>query len=250
MKKKFLFVLCALLVFCGCTACTETGHTTYTGRYVRAQMGSDILVTELSGEETIVFLINASGDEDLFDDFETGDSIKISTVLVTGDNGVNYADVYKCRSTADVGNELSSETLGRINEIEAKSLITVVSGDEQIQPYIHLLNSTEWTKKGWLSTDYELFIHVLPDVAEKLPELIYAENIDSIWSGDLSYVHLSVYNEAYEKINLHNETWNMLYGLPKGTYYVVVTVRREGEYIKEGNANETKTFECAFKLIK
>lgn len=247
MKKKFLFVLCALLVFCGCT---ETGYTTYTGRYVRAQMGSDILVTELSGEETIVFLINASGDEDLLDDFKTGDSIKISTVLVTGDNGVNYADVYKCRSTADAVDELSSETLGRINEIEAKSLITVVSGDDQIQPYIHLLNSTEWTNKGWLSTDYEQFAHVLPDIAEQLPELIYAEDINLICSGELSYVYLSVYNEAYEKINLHNETWNVLCGLPKGTYYVGVVVRREGEYVKKGNANEAKTFECAFKLIK
>ena len=122
MKKKFLFVLCALLVFCGCTACTETGHTTYTGRYVRAQMGSDILVTELSGEETIVFLINASGNEDLFDDFETGDSIKISTVLVTGDNGVNYADVYKCRSTADVGNVLFYYTLASFFSVSARSV--------------------------------------------------------------------------------------------------------------------------------
>lgn len=146
----------------------------------------------------------------------------------------------------------SANRAGKIDEVEesVKSLITVVAGNDQIQPYIHLLNSTEWTKKGWLSTDYEQFVHVLPDVAEELPELIYAKDIDLICSGELSYVYLSVYNEAYEKINLHNETWNMLHDLPEGTYYVGVVVRQEGEYVKKGNANETKTFECAFKLIK
>lgn len=153
----------------------------------------------------------------------------------------------------------SANRAGKIDEVEesVKSLITVVAGNDQIQPYIHLLNSTEWTKKGWLSTDYEQFVHVLPDVAEELPELIYAKDIDLICSGELSYVYLSVYNEAYEqinfryeKLNFHKETWNVLQYLPKGTYYVGVVVRQEGEYVKKGNANETKTFECAFKLIK
>lgn len=135
------------------------------------------------------------------------------------------------------------------NDVLGGALILVTTSSDQIEPYMHLESSTESTKKGMLNADFESFFYILPNVAADLPKLIYAEDIDVLCSGSLSFIGVSVYNEAYERINF-NETWDVISGLQKGTYYVGVRVRQEGEYVKKWNANESRTFECGFKLIK
>ncbi len=96
MKKKYIImplIICiAALTACGEKTSEHEETAELTGRYLRQDKGSSLIIDE---SNTPIVMSNYTGDENIFDNLENGDEIKItfSSIRETYPAGT---DIYSC----------------------------------------------------------------------------------------------------------------------------------------------------------
>lgn len=146
-------------------------------------------------------------------------------------------------SDSESDNEVSMSPV----DIE-ESLILVVSDEKTIVPLVKWLWSETWTEFGWLSVDGISLNNKLPDIVDELPLVNFSDNFSVQYKENVSFSGLSIFNNNFERL-YHNVDLSYLDKLAEGTYFVVIQVLEQGEYIDIENEYEVHGYECAFKIV-
>ncbi len=131
---------------------------------------------------------------------------------------------------------------------EPSGPVTVTSEGKTAAPYVNWLWAKTWSEGKWLAGDGASVMYTLPELAAKLPELVFSDDFVIKTASNTSFSYLSVYDESFERL-YHNDTLDRLNALPPGIYYVSIAVTERGAYVPEGEGYETSGYECVFKLI-
>ena len=134
------------------------------------------------------------------------------------------------------------------------ALIQVTSGGETTIPRVLFLWDTTWTGGGWLAADTLPLSDTLPEIAGELSAVGYGGDFTVDYRDGVSFSYLSVYDDGFERLyHLAGyddmEMSSLFSELPEGSYYVSITVAREGKYIESENEHEYHGYDCAFKLV-
>ena len=128
------------------------------------------------------------------------------------------------------------------------SLILVQSVDALEEPYEYFLWAEKWSENGWLSADAMSISNKLPDIDEEIPQISYGDDFEVYYGKNVEFISLSVYNSDFDRIH-QNVQQEVLSTLEEGTYYLVITVKVQGEYIEADEKYEYTGYECAYKLV-
>ena len=137
---------------------------------------------------------------------------------------------------------------GHIENREADSFIVVRSADILSKPYENFLWAEEWTGYGWLSGDGTGIARKFGDIHNELPKINYEDDFEIHYREGVEFVSLSIYNSEFGQV-YHNEKLEVLDELAEGTYYLVITVKVQGEYIEAEDKYEYSGYECAYKMV-
>lgn len=102
----------------------KTGNYSLTGRYIETTSGQHMIYRNTdTGEMRYVFMIS-NGEATMFDDFETGDAIRVQSEprIQETDDGINYARVYnpeKVRESTKIP-ELTEDVLSHVESLSGK----------------------------------------------------------------------------------------------------------------------------------
>lgn len=129
-----------------------------------------------------------------------------------------------------------------------QNLIQVQSGDTLIKSYENFLWATMWTENGWLSLDGERISRKFSEVYSEIPQIAYCDDFEIQYREGVEFVSLSVYNSDFDII-YNNVKQEVLRDLADGTYYLVITVKEQGEYIESEEKYEYASSECVYKLV-
>lgn len=129
------------------------------------------------------------------------------------------------------------------------SLILVQSVDALEKPYENFLWAESWSEQGWVSGDGMSVSRKFSEVAEEIPQIIFYGDIFEIHYKDkVEFVSLSVYSHDFEMV-YHNAGQEVLNDLTNGTYYLIITVKEQGEYIESDEKYEYTGYECVYKIV-
>ena len=129
-----------------------------------------------------------------------------------------------------------------------QNLIQVQFGDTLIKSYENFLWATMWTENGWLSLDGERISRKFSEVYSEIPQIAYFDDFEIHYKEGVEFISLSVYNSDFDIIN-NNAKQEELRDLAEGTYYLVITVKEQGEYIESEEKYEYACYECVYKLV-
>ena len=128
------------------------------------------------------------------------------------------------------------------------SLILVQSVDALEKPYENFLWAESWSEKGWVCADGMSISRKLSDIDKEIPQITYGDDFEIHYRKGVEFISLSVYNSDFDRIH-HNVQQEVLNTLEEGTYYLAITVKVKGEYIKADKKYEYSGYECAYKLV-
>jgi len=114
-------------------------------------------------------------------------------------------------------------------------------------PYVNSLWAESWTEYGWLSGDGMSVSRKFSDIQAELPPLVYHKDWEILYQDGVSFLYVSIYSEDYERLH-HNEELSVLDELSAGRYYLVITVKKQGDYIEASQKHESRGYECVFAL--
>lgn len=129
-----------------------------------------------------------------------------------------------------------------------QNLIQVQSGDTISKSYENFLWAEQWSEHGWMSLDGTRISLKFSEIHNEIPQIAYGDDFEIEYKEGVELVSLSVYNSDFDIIN-NNAKQEELKDLAEGTYYLVVTVKEQGEYIESEEEYEYASYECAYKLV-
>lgn len=127
------------------------------------------------------------------------------------------------------------------------SLILLKSADSLTKPYENFLWAEEWTEQGWLSGDGTSVSRQFPDIQQELPQITYGDDFKIHYKDGVEFSSLSVYDSDFGTV-FHNAEQEVLSELEEGTYYLVINVKKQGDYVESEEKYEYTGYECAYKL--
>lgn len=143
---------------------------------------------------------------------------------------------------ADARKSEADETVDMSN-----SLISVYSDGILTEPYENWIWSETYYGDGWLSADGISIYYEFPEVHEEIPRINYGDDFEIYYGNGVSFSFISVYSENFEEL-YHNEGEYVLENLKEGTYYIVISVKAQGKYIKSEDKYESSGYQCVYKL--
>jgi hypothetical protein len=150
--------------------------------------------------------------------------------------------------TRHEGNELNESPVSS-DDI----LMTITSNGETSLPYLHWAWDSSWTGIGWIAADAMQLDYTLKDIAQDLPTVSYHDDFAMKYEEGVSFSHMIVYDADYSFISHladYDEVDHLTYlkELPKGIYYVAISVVKQRRYIETESKYEYSGFDCVFKL--
>ena len=127
------------------------------------------------------------------------------------------------------------------------SLILVRSGDALTKPYENFLWAETWSEPGWLSVDGTSLSRQWAAVQQEIPQITYGEGFEILYRDEVTFVSVSVYTNDFESV-YHNEVESVLAELAEGEYYLVITVKKQGDYVEVEDKYEYSGYECAYHM--
>ena len=127
------------------------------------------------------------------------------------------------------------------------SLILVEVGDTLSKPYENFLWAETWSEHGWLSMDGTSLSRQFSEVQQEIPTIAYGNDFEIHYKEGVTFISVSVYNDAFESV-YHNETQDVLKDLAEGEYYLVITVKKQGDYVEAEEKYEYSGYECAYYM--
>ena len=130
--------------------------------------------------------------------------------------------------------------------------LAVTAGNKTIQPHTVVRWSYFWDEqhKGWLSGDGIPVRDQLPNIADAVPVITYANDLSLQYGENTRLDEIAVYNEAFVGLQIDPSSGEeVLHRFPKGIYYVSITIVRKGSYIAEGKDYASSAYDCVFKMI-
>ena len=128
------------------------------------------------------------------------------------------------------------------------ALVLLQSGNTYIRAYENSIWSDQWNEQsGWISSDGSRISVEYPSVNFYIPKITYSDNFEFHFKENITSAHFTVYNNKFEKIN-QGETKDVLKGLEDGTYYLVIEVVIQGEYVESEGKYEKSGYECVYKM--
>ena len=128
----------------------------------------------------------------------------------------------------------------------SKNMLLITSGGETISTYASVLWDNTWTEEGLLCADF--ISSTFMGVTDRLLAVTYADDFSIQYREDITFSSIRIFNESLERLK-NNVDLSYLGELPEGTYYIVVVVVQQGNYIASVSEYEYSGYECAFKLI-
>ncbi len=127
------------------------------------------------------------------------------------------------------------------------SLILLESAERMTKPYENFVWSEFWSGGGWFSTDANRASWRLNEIQDEIPQITYSDDFKIHYREDVEFRSLEVYNSAFENVCRVSEEDIPIY-FTSGVYYLVIEVKKRGEYIKEQEKFETSGYECVYKF--
>ena len=127
------------------------------------------------------------------------------------------------------------------------SLILVRSGDTLTKPYENFLWAETWSEPGWLSVDGTSLSRQWAAVQQEIPQITYGEGFEILYRDGVTFGSVSVYTDGFESV-YHNEAERVLAELAEGEYYLVITVKKQGDYVEAEDKYEYSGYECAYHM--
>lgn len=147
-------------------------------------------------------------------------------------------------------NESDDPDIGAVGSVNvADSLILVQSGDTLSKPYENFLWSEEWSEVGWISMDGSMIAERFLEKQQEIPQITYREDFEIRYKIGVTLISVSVYNSDFEFLRRDAEP-SFLKDLASGTYYLVITVKEQGEYIRADQKYEYTGYECVYQIVK
>ena len=137
---------------------------------------------------------------------------------------------------------------GLWNDPANEPLIVVNSKEDAVEPYEKFRWSQSWTNNGWISADSFYLIGELAELSKSFPMVTYSDDFEIRCRDKVTVTSLSVYDAKLEPIST-NDTQQILNTLSPGTYYLLINVRVQGNYILEAKDHKYSGYDCAYKLI-
>ena len=127
------------------------------------------------------------------------------------------------------------------------SLVLLESGGKMTKPYENCIWSEVWSGGGWFSSDGNRVSRRLNEIQDEIPQITYTDDFKIHYREDVEFRSLEVYNSALDNICRVSEE-NIPVYLTSGVYYLVIEVKKRGEYIKEQEKYEASGYECVYKF--
>ena len=137
---------------------------------------------------------------------------------------------------------------GLWNNPADEPLIVEYSGGEAVEPYEKFRWSQSWTNNGWLAADSVYMIGELEELSKSFPSITYSDDFEIRCGSKVTATGLRVFDSALESIRT-NATESFLDTLSPGTYYILINVRVQGNYIAAAKDYEYSGFDCGYTLI-
>lgn len=145
----------------------------------------------------------------------------------------------------------TDESTGSTTEPTPETPLSVTAGENTIQPYCSIRSSYFWDeqRKGWLAADGTPVQYELAKIADSLPVITYAEDFSLQYRKNVTLYFITVFSDAFQELQIDASSEATLNTLPEGMYYVIITVKHQGEYVAEGNNYASSSYDCVFKMI-
>lgn len=129
-----------------------------------------------------------------------------------------------------------------------KAPLLIQSNGKEWEPYVNFLWAESRSENGWVAADGIRISNQFSNLSEKIPEIPYGSDFTLRYRDKVSLLSISVYDADGKLIqqNTKEEIWK---SLAPGTYYLVVTVQVQGNYILADEKHEYTGLECACKLV-
>jgi len=149
---------------------------------------------------------------------------------------------------------LAENTTADVTETEMSAVIQVPDTplsiryqNRQTFPYVNFLWAESWTEYGWLNGDGMSVSMKFAEIQAEIPAVTYRKDWEILYQDGVSFLYASVYSETFERL-YHNAELSVLDELTDGNYYLVITVKKQGDYIEADQKYESTGYECAFFL--
>ena len=127
-------------------------------------------------------------------------------------------------------------------------LMLLQSGGTYTRSYENHIWSQNWSEKnGWVCVDGTIMSMLYPSVQIWIPRIDYSNNFEFHFKENITSVYFTVYDTNFEKVK-QGETKDALKDLSDGTYYLVVEVTKQDEYVESEKQYETSGYECVYKM--
>jgi len=127
------------------------------------------------------------------------------------------------------------------------ALISVQSAGIFVKPYENFVWAQSWSEDGWLSADGMRVSYKFSDVDNDIPSITYSDNFAIHYGDGVEFLSLMVYDSAFERVP-NTDNIDALNELAEGTYYLVITVKKQGDYIESDDKYEYTGYECVYKI--
>ena len=135
------------------------------------------------------------------------------------------------------------------SESADEPMIHVFSNGETVAPYERFVSGTSWTTNGWISgSNYYFMVGELEELSKIFPSVTYSDDFEIRCSGNVTAQDIRVYDAELESVRT-NANVSFLGTLAPGTYYILIRVSAQGDYIAAGNGYESSGYDCCYQLI-
>jgi beta-lactamase regulating signal transducer with metallopeptidase domain len=134
---------------------------------------------------------------------------------------------------------------------QTSPLMAVTSDSTTVIPYENFLWASTYAEdnSGWLSGDGMSVFRDLGAVLDQLPTVTLREDFSMTCAADVAYSGVTVVAGESLEVLYRNADKMILTGLQEGTYYVAVSVAKQGDYIPAGGDYESEGYECVFRFV-
>ena len=120
----------------------------------------------------------------------------------------------------------------------------VISNGEKVEAYENFI----WSQSNRACADYTTYENVFPENKEKIPMLIYSEDIKTVYGRFVTLKKFKLYDEEFNRIP-SVENLEDLKNLSKGSYYLALEVAWRGRYQIIINTRESIGYDYVYNLI-
>ena len=126
----------------------------------------------------------------------------------------------------------------------------VTVGDKTCEPYFNWLSSTSWSGQGMAAADtFNYLPRNLPTIEDKLPTVVYNNDLVITYRSDVTGRYVYVYDEEYQNVEFSGDFAD-LSSLPNGRYFVAISTVIQGRYVHRAKMHESVGGDLVFVLDK